>query len=301
VAHVVADDLETRVLLSASGGGCGCSASAVPDTVSVGELATAPLNAAPAGPASPVPVVVEVPEQLAAASSADAFNTTPTAWEWHTGVDGAFLGSRADAGNRIVDLEVESSFPLRFTAALVQNSGTYAKEWYWNYDQTFQGIGAIADANNRRITDIEVYPIGPGQFRYAALMVPNTGAENKDWWWGSGASSGDIQAQLTQHNARLVDLEGYDDLGTRRYAYVMISNTGTDARGWWYYYGQTPSQIGSLIDANNARLVDIEPVDPGHFDIIMEAGQAQRWYWGYARDAQTTLDFAEQPGRGHAE
>ena len=37
----------------------------------------------------------------------------------------------------------------------------------------------------------------------------------------------------------------------------MIPNTGADAKGWWWYYGQTIAQITTLWQANNARLVQV--------------------------------------------
>jgi hypothetical protein len=288
--------LEERVLLSDSPWwvDCDCGVTSEPAVISA-PTATANTHEASVPPPAVAPAV-QSDEQLAAASSSDAYNTDPATWQWWHGVDAQFLTDRINEGFRIVDLEVETAFPLRFTAALVHNSGSYGKGWYWYYDQPFENIASLTNQLGTRVTDIEVYPIGTGQYRYALLMVPNTGAEAKAWWYYAGVTPGDISSLLAQNNARLVDVERYDFFGQSRFAVLMISNTGADARGWWYSYGATPGDIANAINANNARLVDIEPVDPGHFDIILEAGQSQRWYWTYAYNDQTTLDIALQYG-----
>ena len=55
-----------------------------------------------------------------------------TAWHWwHGRTEGQLNTLRKKYGERIVDIEVDSQSPLRFTAALVRNKGTYKRSWSW--------------------------------------------------------------------------------------------------------------------------------------------------------------------------
>jgi hypothetical protein len=54
---------------------------------------------------------------------------------------------------------------------------------------------------------------------------------------------------------------------------------------WWWYWGQTASDVGNLLTQNKARLTDISPyVDVDgvlKFAVIMApANQPWWWYWG---------------------
>jgi beta-lactamase class A len=68
----------------------------------------------------------------------------------------------------------------------------------------------------------------------------------------------DITSRLNANSARLIEIEPYDiGGGNIRYAVVMVSNTGSAARSWWWLVGTT----SSTIDANTAqgrRLIDID-------------------------------------------
>ena len=43
------------------------------------------------------------------------------------------------------------------------------------------------------------------------------------------------------------------------FAVTMVANSGAYASGWWWYYGQTASQVSALLSANKARLISIDP------------------------------------------
>lgn len=233
--------------------------------------------------------------RLLLSSVPDNQNQTPTGWAWYTGVDANTLGGAVNQGYRIVDLSVTQASPLLFNAALVQNTGSYAQGWYWYYNQTAAELNTLTGTLGARITDVEPYFVG-GQLEFAALLAPNTGADQKGWWWYYGDSPTDISNQLSQNNARLIDLKSYVDNGTRVYAAVMISNTGADNRAWWYYYNVDPGQISTFLSQNQARLVDFEPVDSGHFDVIMQQDAGIGWWWYYGVDLNTLGKIAQQNG-----
>ena len=65
-----------------------------------------------------------VPALAGAAVDPHRLADTPTAWYWQYNVSAAQLTDVIDTyGARIIDLEVHSTDPLTFTAALVKNEG----------------------------------------------------------------------------------------------------------------------------------------------------------------------------------
>jgi beta-lactamase class A len=223
--------------------------------------------------------------------------TSPTAWYVYTGVTADFLTNTIQQKNlRITDLEVNSNGPT-FTATLVQNTGNYAKAWWWYYGLTADQLSADISANQARLIDLDMYTVG-GQERFAAVMVDNTGSAAKSWWWYYGESPSFIDSTLKANNARLIDLSFTDVNGARVYNAVMASNTGSDATAWWYYYNQTPNQVTSLLNQNQARLIDIEAEDPGHFDVVMvqNPGNSERWWWYYGKSIQDVVNTGLRNG-----
>ena len=62
----------------------------------------------------------------------------------------------------------------------------------------------------------------------------------------------------------------------------MIRNTGSDARGWWWYLNVTPTQISSYINSNSAQLYDLEKRSNGNYNCIMlQNPSSPQWYWWY--------------------
>jgi hypothetical protein len=43
------------------------------------------------------------------------------------------------------------------------------------------------------------------------------------------------------------------------FAVTMVANTGAYASGWWWYFGQTASQVDGRLSQNNAELTSIDP------------------------------------------
>src|SRR5262245_5996766 len=152
--------------------------------------------------------------------------TDPTGWYWYYNQTPAALSDViTNTGSRIVDLEVSSTSPLLFTAALVVNSGPYAKGWWWYYGLTEADVSQKITENNARIIDLEAYDAG-GSTRFAIVLVPNTGADAKAWWWYYGVQPADIQAAYEANGARLIDLDTYVIGGRRYWSAVMIANSG---------------------------------------------------------------------------
>jgi hypothetical protein len=132
------------------------------------------------------------------------------------------------------------------------------------------------------LIDLEPYEDANGNLRFACIMVDNTGANNKAFWWYYGTSTSSIGTALTTNGARLVDLDSYDFNGTTFYSAVMIANSGADARAWWWYLNVTPAQISTFLNTNQAQIYDLEPRDNGNWDVVMlQNPSSPNWYWWY--------------------
>jgi hypothetical protein len=220
----------------------------------------------------------------------DRDTTTPTAAVWYTGRTTAQLASLVQAGWRFVDLEVESATNGRFTVSAVRNSGAYAKSWWYYYNVSPSYLSGRLSANNGRLIDLEVYELN-GQTRMTAIMIRNAGADAKAWWWQYGATSSQVNSLVQSRNARLVNLERYTINGNTRFASVMISNTGNDAKAWGYYYNASLSTITNYLSQNNMRVYSIEPSSSGRWDAIMVRSPGQAWwhYYGVTSSQATAL------------
>ena len=232
------------------------------------------------------------------AALAETLNTTPTGWWWYYGVTPSQLSTIvSNTGGRIVSLQVEQASPLLFTVALVSNTGSYAKAWWYYYGLTASQLSANINSLNARIVSLDAYDVN-GTTLFAAVLISNTGSDAKGWWWYYGVTTSQIATLLQQNNARLVDFRSYVTGGVTRYAVVMIPNTGADAMAWWWYFGVTGSQVGSLLAQNNAFLISIEPADASGstFNVVMEQNQGVYWWWYYGLSAADLGDRLSQNG-----
>ena len=115
----------------------------------------------------------------------------------------------------------------RFTVRMVSNSGAYAVPgWWWYYGQTFANVVSLLNTNNGRLIEIEPYDAGGGVIRFAIVMVSNTGAAARAWSWLAGVSSAQITTHLNRSGHRLIDLDTYTEGGVKKYAVVLVRNTG---------------------------------------------------------------------------
>lgn len=210
----------------------------------------------------------------------DPVETAGTAWWWYTGQSGSQISAILARDNaRLVSLRVTSTNPLLFDVALVQNTGTYAKEWWWYPSETAQGLASLATANNARIVSLEPYVVN-GTTLFAAIMIHNTGADARAWWWYYDQTPAKISALLQSNNARLVDLREYDN---GLYGAVMVSNA-SESQGWWWYVGVSASQVSSFLATNHAYLVSLDPNANGTFNVVMNSFQpGHSWWWYYAQ------------------
>lgn len=221
-------------------------------------------------------------------------STDQTAWIWQTNATPAQIDTALVAGYRIVDLDVTSSAPT-FSVAYVHNSGTYGRGWWWYYNLTASEVGSYLNANTARPIDIEPYNTASG-LRFAVVMVSNTGVAGKGYWWFYNQTAASIGAFVSANNARIIDLDRYSTASGDRFDVVLIPNSGVDGTAWAYYFGQTPSAIGSLLSAGNARLISIDRTDAGTYDVVMVSAGPQAAWWLYGQTATSLGNATSQLG-----
>jgi hypothetical protein len=222
---------------------------------------------------------------IRASLAGDLPNTPPEGWWWYYGQSADQLNALLTTNQaRLVSIQVEQTSPLLFTAAMVKNSGEYAKSWWWYFGQSEAQINALAMQHNARVVNLDAYEEG-GETVFAAIFISNTGADAKGWWWYFGQSPAQVGQLVTQHNARLIDLRQYG--GGQTFAVVMVDNTGTDAVGWWWYYNVSAAQVSTFLQQNGAYLTSLQiaAVGSSTFNVVMDklptpGNEAWWWYYG---------------------
>jgi hypothetical protein len=228
------------------------------------------------------------------ASATNAFPTTddhsteiatPSWWYYgQTAAQVSALVSQHDA--RLTQIRVMDPSVPTFAVTMVANSGDYASGWWWYYGQTAAQVSSLLSHNSARLISLDPYFAG-GQLLFAVVMVPNTGAQGRAWWWYYGQTAAQVGTLLTQNNARLTELRPYMDDGQRLFAVIMISNTGADNTGWEWWINASPSFIASHIKSDTMRVIALAPDPLGGLDVIMVSSEGETWYWWYGIDAAT--------------
>lgn len=215
----------------------------------------------------------------ATAQEAERLSDESADWWCYTDVAGETISAALDDHRaRLIDLEVTSVSPLRFTASMIGNRGSYATAWWWYYGASADQVSQLLDDLTARIIDLEVYSVG-GQLRFAVILVPNAGSQAKAWWWYFNASAAELSELASQNNARLVDLEVMESSGEPRYAAVMIRNTGADEAPWEWYTEISAEDLADALASSSARLLDMERMSNGLYAAIALPSQGEEWDW----------------------
>lgn len=223
----------------------------------------------------------------AAAVDPERNASKPTGWHWWRGQTPAQLEQREkDAGERVISINADDRYGNRFSAALVKNSGPYARTGDWFHGKTADQVVALTKGKKRRLVDLEPYPSNFGKTHFAGVTVPNTGASGKGWRWNFDLSAAEVKSDIDTHEIRLVDLSVYKEFGKRRFAYVGIKNKGEDARKWWWYQDVSPDFVKAKAKEHKARLVDIERHGPKRQTVLMvrNEGVFSRSVYNVSRD-----------------
>ena len=75
------------------------------------------------------------------------------------------------------------------------------------------------------------------------------------------------------------------------------ANTGSDAKTWWWYAGESISAISGQLSTNGARLVDLSHNLDGTFNAIMVKNVAGTfWKWYVGANLSSLVNSATQTG-----
>lgn len=213
-------------------------------------------------------------------------------------LDGS-INQYTSAGYRVVDLEYVGTDGFGraiWDAEFVRNTGPYQTGYWYYYDLTASQLASTLSANQARLIDLEPYQSGAG-LKFACIMVPNTGRTGVAWWYYFNTTTSNIGTQAANNNARIVDLESYTLNGQTFYAAVMVRNTGSFARSWWWYVNITPFQMNLFLNSNGARLYDLERRSNGNFDCVMiRHSPTPHWYYWYDLTANQLANRVENYG-----
>ena len=124
------------------------------------------------------------------------------------------------------------------------------------------------------------------------------------WLYYDGISPTALSSVLSSGTYRIVDLQVESVSGsTPTFTVTLVANSGAYAKGWWYYYGQTASQVSAALSTNNARLISISPyVISGttYFASVMvpnSGTDAKSWYWWIGTSSQISTQLTNTGAR----
>ena len=233
----------------------------------------------------------------------DRENAEPTAWYVYSGQSAADISATASSlGLRPVDIAVDTVSPTQtFTVTYVGNAGSYQKSWWYFVDIDADALSSQITTLNARLISLKAYDNGLGQIRFAVVAIANAGDDEKTWWWWYDASEDFLNQTAQDNNARITQIAAYLSGGTTRYAALLVSNTGADARYWWWYVNRTGDEVGANLYNNQARLADLDR-DPvtGNFNVVMTGcgENCPLWWWWYdTNDAQMLANAAQTGAR----
>jgi len=244
--------------------------------------------------------LADLPESVRAANASDDFdNSTPTAWWVYNGQTIDQVSALVtQLGARIIDVQVESFSPYKVTVTMVKNTGAYAKTWWWYVGLTEAQVTSAWQTNGARLTSLKAYDIGGGNIRFAVVMIKNSGADARAWWWYVGQTVNDITSLWQTNKARLITVDPYATGGKTYYSTIMVDNTGTNATTWYWYINVSPATLASLYQTDNARITYLTPGSSGTLDAIMEscASGCSEWWWYYGLSGTQMVNTAVQNG-----
>ncbi len=150
-----------------------------------------------------------------------------------------------------------------------------------------------AEADIARLIDLEPYD-DAGTTKFVAVMIANTGADQKSWAWYYNQTQAQVAANVNANNGRLTCLNPYTIGGATRYATVMIANSGVDFRNWGYLFGATTAQINANVQQFGNRVYAAKRVASDSHDVILVEHTNFGWWWGGEMTAAAVTELLQQ-------
>jgi len=239
-------------------------------------------------------VVTGTAAQAAPAPSDERLGDQPTGWWTYHNVDATTLSNKLTENNaRLADLRVNSASPLTFTATMVSASGPYGTGYWWYFGKTRYEVDKLLVDNQARPISLQKYYTSSG-WRFAVVMVPNSGADYRPWKIAEGTPSAINSAVTAFGDARLAGLSvNVGDATFSSYTAIIVSNANGYA--WWWWPSLTADEVGQVLTSTGGRLVDLDPHGDGRFSVIAYGMPSQYW-WYYNKTGQQMMDLAGQHG-----
>ena len=235
---------------------------------------------------------------MTAGQELERFSDEPIGWWVLNNASAETISEALDAhAARLIDLEVTSVSPLRFSACLVENDGAYASAWWWYFGLSVDRVAELLDELQARIIDLEIYDVD-GQLRFAVILVPNTGAQARAWWWYFGVTASTLSDLIAQNDARLVDLELMTRPGEQLYAAVMVHDPESSDGSWSWHASVSPDDLSALFASGPVRILDLERTSNGRFAAILArpSQESWNWWWWFGLGSSDLTDVANLTG-----
>lgn len=212
-------------------------------------------------------------------------STTPVASNVHFGLTAAQVAAVEDSGEQLVDFAPDGFGPdgdRLFTVATVIPSGAAWKGFGFNSNPfPFDSSATWKNNGTPRVFDVELYrrpeADGGSSPRMGYLGVDNGGAFERAWRVVRRPTTDGLKKQVIARKERIVDLDRYYGRDNR-HAAVVIRNTGSIARKWWFYVNVTTSFINEKLKAHKAAVTDIDPLKNGRYMVVMERSNLRPYY-----------------------
>jgi hypothetical protein len=233
-----------------------------------------------------------------AAATPDRDNTTKTGWWWLNNATHDDIQAKINDGYRPVELEpLVGTNPPRFTCAFVSDSGSFAKGYAWNTISSPALLNSVLTNGNYRLIDLEPYE-RDGEITYAYIAVENVGDDfASSNWWIADRTEQQVRDFAVNNNARPLDVDVYWDNGQKRYAAVLVPNSGAWERDWTWAPDSSTAVVGALL-LSGKRVAQIERENLGTYNVLIEdmpsSVNHHWWFYGWSNDQIN--NFTEQYG-----
>jgi hypothetical protein len=207
----------------------------------------------------------------------DRLGDQPTASWTYYGVSTDYLSSRLSENHaRLTDLRVDSASPFTVTATMVSASGPYGTGYWWYFGQSRSQVDSLLVTNHARPVSLQRYWSG-STWLYAVVMVPNSGADYKQWTIAEGSATDIANALSANPSMRIAGLSTRVGGSSPGLLAILVDNNLGYA--WYWYLSQSAAQIGSLLSTTGGRLIDLDPNPDGTFNVVLYAMPGQFWWF----------------------
>lgn len=161
-------------------------------------------------------------------------------------------------------------------------NSTTPTSWGWHTNASTSTITSYVGQGNR-IIDLEPTSGTP---TFTVSYAKNSGSYARTWWWYYNLTAAQIGSKVTEHSARIIDIEQYSTPNGVRYAVVLVHNVDPANKAWGYHINASPTTISSYVSSNNMRIIDIDRTSSGTFNVVYisnTGADAKSWWYYYNR------------------